>query len=101
MTRFNVIYWSFNKETPSLYDVLPYFRDEYKRTKKTERPVTTEQWKDFITRKGRYRYWARCEYEVIVKQWPPTDKSYKLDVWEQIEQNFDLIVEILMNEKIK
>ena len=37
--------------------------------------------------------------EVIVSQWPPTDKSYKLDVWEQIEANLDLIVKILMEEQ--
>lgn len=98
MTQFNVIYWDFNKESPSPYDVLPYFRNEYERTKKSERPVTIEQWKEFIIRKGKYMYWARCEYEVIVSQWPPTDKSYKLDIWQQIEANLDLITELLMRE---
>ena len=43
-------------------------------------------------------YWARCEYEVIISQWPPTDKSYKLDIWQQIEANLDLITELLMRE---
>lgn len=98
MKQFNVIYWDFNKESPSPYDVLPYFRNEYERTKKPERPVTMEQWKEFIIRKGRYMYWARAEYEVIILQWPPTDKSYKLDIWQQIEANLDLITEILMQE---
>lgn len=98
MRQFNVIYWSFNEETPTPYDVLPYFRNEYERTKKTERPVTKEQWEKFIKNKGKYMYWARCEYEVIVSTWPPTDKSYKLDIWQQIEANLDLITEILMQE---
>lgn len=98
MTQFNVLYWDFNKESPSPYDVLPYFRREYDSLKRRDKPVTKEQWKEFVKRKGMYMYWARAEYEVIVKQWPPTDKSYKLDIWQQIEANMDLIVDILMKE---
>lgn len=98
MTQFNVIYWDFNKENPSPYDVLPYFRRAYQECKKKDRPVNREQWKEFITKKGRYMYWARCEYEVIISQWPPTDKSYKIDIWQQIEANLDLITELLMRE---
>jgi hypothetical protein len=99
MKEFNVLQWEFNDKKPSYYDVLPYFRQEYKSCKKKDRPITKEQWVEFVRRKGKYRYWARCEYEVIVSQWPPTDKSYKLDVWEQIEANLDLIVKILMEEQ--
>lgn len=98
MTQFNVLYWNFNADRPSSYDVLPYFRNEYERLNKKNRPSTKEEWKEFIKAKGMYMYWARCEYEVIVLQWPPTDKSYKLDIWEQIEANLDLIIDILMKE---
>lgn len=98
MTEFNVLHWDFNEPTPTPYDVLPYFRERYKSTNKVERPVTKEQWKEFITRWGKYMFWARCEYEVIIKQWPTTDKSYKIDIWQQIEYNLDLIAEILMKE---
>ena len=97
-TVFNVLFWDFNRSAPTPYDVLPYFRNEYEKTKKSERPVTKEQWKEFITSRGRYMYWARCQYETIIKQWPPTDKSYKLDIWEQISWNLDLIAEILLEE---
>ena len=97
-TVFNVLFWDFNKSTPGPYDVLPYFRRRYEECKKKERPVTKDQWKEFIERWGRYQYWARCEYETIIGQWPPTDKSYKLDIWEQISWNLDLIAEILLKE---
>lgn len=97
MTQFNVIYWNFNDTTPKPYDVLPYFRNQYKQYKRN-RPKTIEEWKEFVRRWGRYQYWARCEYEVIVLQWPPTDLSHKLDVWQQIEPNIDLIAEILFKE---
>ena len=98
MTQFNVLWWDFNKPNPGPYDILPYFRDMYNRCKKSERPTTKEQWITFITRHGRYMYWARCEYEIIISQWPPTDKSCKIDIWDQIQNNLDLIAEILMKE---
>lgn len=98
MRQFNVIYWDFNDDNPSAYDVLPYFRREYKELKKSLRPKTREEWIAFIKSNGMRRYWARAEYEVIIKQWPPTDKSYKLDIWQQINANIDIIADILMEE---
>ena len=98
LTQFNVLWWDFNKTHPGPYDVLPYFRSRYESCRKKDRPVTKEQWIEFVKSKGTCMYWARCEYEIIISQWPPTDKSYKMDVWQQIENNLDLIVKLLMEE---
>ena len=70
MRQFNVMWWDFNKSYPEPYDVLPYFRKEYIDLKKKDRPVTKEQWIEFISRKGMHMFWSRCEYEIVVSQWP-------------------------------
>lgn len=101
MKKFNVLIWDINANELTTYDVLPYFRNEYKERKKKDRPTTKQEWEDFVRGRGIYRFFSRCEYEIIISNWPSQDKHVKIDVWEQIEQNFDLIVEILMNEKIK
>lgn len=101
MKSFNVLIWDFNGKNLTITDVLPYFRDEYKRAKKNERPQTINEWKEFIKRWGMYRYWSRCEYEIIVSPWPTHDKSVKIDVWYQINSNIDIITEILYEEHIK
>jgi len=98
MTQFNVLRWKFNDDHPTPYDVLPYFRACYKSCGKKDRPVTEEQWRKFVKQHGMYMFWSGCEYEIIVSQWPPTDKSSKVDVWQQIEPNLDLIVKLLMEE---
>lgn len=100
MAEFNVILWDINRDELTTYDVLPYFRDEYKVTKKKDRPHTREEWKAFVKRWGMYRFWAKCEYEVLVSCWPPQKKdvSVKIDVWQQIKNNLDLIVKLLMEE---
>ena len=100
MNKFNVIIWDINSRTIEPYDVLPYFRREYKSLKKKDRPITREQWKEFVRRRGMYMFWARCEYEILISEWPPSkeDKHIKIDVWQQIDNNLDLVVDLLMSE---
>lgn len=98
MKKFNVMVWEINSNQLIAYDVLPYFRNQYANCKKKDRPSTKEQWEAFVKRWGKYNFWARCEYEIIITSWPVQDKRVKVDVWQQIEPNIDLIVEILMTE---
>lgn len=97
--KFNVLIWDINSDKLITYDILPYFRREYDEATKSKRPKTREEWTDFVKRKGLYMYWSRCEYEILITGWPTCDKSScKIDVWYQIENNFDIIVDILMEE---
>lgn len=98
MKQFNVLLWDINKRELTTYDVLPYFRRRYKDLKKKDRPCTKEQWTEFVQSKGMYMYWSRCEYEIIISDWPSKTKEVKIDVWQQIENNLDLVVDILMSE---
>lgn len=105
MKQFNVIIWDFNTKGLISYDVLPYFCNEYNRTDKNKRPKTREQWREFIIRKGKYQFWSRCEYEILISQWPPhsdpkKNKHIKIDVWDQIENNLELVIDLLMSEFI-
>lgn len=103
MEKFNVITWDVNTKEIVLHDILPYFRRQYQKLKKEDRPVTKDQWVRFIEDHGKYMYWARCEYEILISQWPPhpdpdKNKHIKIDVWDQIESNLSVIINILMSE---
>ena len=63
---FYVLNWDFNSDNLVHYDILPYFRECYKGLSKGKRPVTIDEWKEFVKRNGMYRYWSRCEYEIII-----------------------------------
>ena len=117
-TKFNVLTWDFNRDKLEHYDVLPYFRGVYNDRKKKMKgkriqkilaenpdmkkyyavPETLEEMKEFVINEGRYMFWARCEWEMICHGWPVQKNDYKIDVYEQIEMNIDVIVEILWNE---
>ena len=98
---FYVLNWDFNSDELEQYDVLPYFRECYKKLNKNRRPVTVNEWKDFVKNKGMYQFWGRCQYEVIITGWPLQKNKVKVDVWKQIEMNIDVIVSILMEEFCK
>ena len=96
--EFKVITWAFNEDKMEWYDVIPYFVRMYKSIKKSvDRPKTFEEFKSFVKKEGYYLFWAKCEWEVIVHGWPVYKADHKMDVWEQIENNLDNVVEILMN----
>lgn len=109
------INWDFNRDEICYYNIMPYLCNEWEELKerkkkelknlkrhkerdlkaeeKCKMPETFEEIKQFILDISRYQFWARCEYEVIVTGWPVSKKEYKLDVYEQIKQNIDVITE--------
>ena len=94
---FNVINYEFNSKKFEAYDVMPYLVDCYKKVKrKKECPKTFEEFKEFVKLNSQYRFWSRCEYEIVLSDWPSGKDQRKIDVYEQIMMNIDLVTELLM-----
>ena len=75
--KFHVLLRDFNGKKLDKYDVLPYFRNEWKETPyerddngKKVKIETKEDLKKWISKWSQYRYWARCEYEFLIGSWP-------------------------------
>ncbi|MDY2736806.1 hypothetical protein [Intestinibacter sp.] len=45
-----------------------------------------------------YRWWSRCEYEIILQSWPTGRLEQKIDVYYQLMMNINIITEIVMDE---
>lgn len=41
-----------------------------------------------------YHFWSKCEWEVIVSAWPPSDRvpERKVDVYQQVMLNWDVFI---------
>ena len=76
------------------YDVMSYFLDEWRETKKAKRPTKLTELKEWLRGRAQYMYWSRCEYEVILAGWPNTDNQKKIDIYDQIVMNLPLVVEV-------
>lgn len=99
-----VLNWDINRHKPEYYNIMPYLINEFNEEKKKhyrifcdyKEPKTFEDYKGFILRTSKYQFWSRCEYEIIVSQWPyneddPMQYARKIDVYDQIEHNIDVI----------
>lgn len=106
MKSFNVIVEDVNRRKMEFYDVMPYLVGCYEETKENsksdydKRPKTFEEFKEFVERKSRYMYWARCEYEIVLSPWVGNDFQEKWDVHKQIMGNINIVTQILM-ENVK
>ena len=47
-----------------------------------------------------YQWWARCEYEIILSDWPCQKVEEKWDIYRQIMLNIDIITDVFI-ENIK
>ena len=130
MKQFNVINFDFNAKKFKAYDVIPYFVREYHEQierynaakleleeAKTEDeikiaksnldywkvPVTFDEFKQFVKDRAQYQFWSRCEYEIILVDWPCQKTEEKWDVYDQIMMNLDvvtrLVVESITNDE--
>ena len=96
---FNVITYEPNSKKFEPYDIIPYFvrtYNELKEKKYKKIPKTFEEFKEFVRSEGMYQFWGRCEYEIILVDWPCQKVEKKIDIWNQIEMNLDLITDLVM-----
>lgn len=96
MKKFNVIIWNVNARKFESYDIIPYLIDCYQKSK--TKPKTFDEFKEFIKKNSMYQWWSRCEYEIILKDWPNGTTESKIDIYQQVMMNIDIITEIITNE---
>ena len=94
MKEFNVIIYDPNGKKFVSYNIIPYFIECYKERAK---PLKTfKEFKDFIIKEARYQFWARCQYEIILSDWPCQQHEEKWDVYNQIMMNINVITKLVM-----
>lgn len=103
MKTFNVIIYNFNARKFEPYDVIPYLKHMYiqavewnKDNPEISVPKTFEEFKDFVKKESQYQWWSRCEYELILADWPCSNYSEKWDIHAQVMMNLDIIARTLM-----
>lgn len=95
MNKFNVIIYDFNSKKMVPYDIIPYLVRCYDES--NDKPSTFEELKNFIIKESKYQWWSRCEYEIILSDWPNDKDREKWDVYKQITMNIDIITQIFIN----
>lgn len=94
MKSFYVIVYDFNRRTFVPYDVIPYLKKCYYEAE--DKPNTLEEFKNFIKSQSMYQWGSRCEYEIILSDWPSQHQQKKIDVHYQVMINLDTVTKILI-----
>ena len=92
---FNVLEYDFINRTRKYYDVLPYFRNAWKKksyhhmSDDGKKPSNKKELKNWIINISTYKFWSKCEYEFLMGAWP--FGSYKMDedIMEYLNNNPD------------
>ena len=50
---------------------------------------------DGFWREAHYAFWSKCEYEVVVREWPSGRNERKIDVYQQLEGQKERVEEYL------
>jgi len=96
MNCFNVIVEDFNSKKFEAYDIMPYLRRCY--IAANPKPKTFDEFMKLVDNESMYQFWGRCEYEVILVDWPSQTHEEKIDVYWQIKMNISLITKLLMED---
>lgn len=93
--NFYVINYNINKQEFVKYDIIPYLLNRYEELK--DKPNDFDGIKEHILKWSKYHWWARCEYEILLVDWPCKLITEKWDIYDQIEMNIDVITNVFIN----
>lgn len=97
---FNTVMEDFNKAEYKKFNIfrgyyISEFLDKYKKKPTKER--NKEDFAEQLKRECKYSYWGKSEYEIIISPWGGRAPEKKVDVWNQIELNWDIVVDLGWN----
>ena len=89
-----------NKGTIYKYNVLqPYIVEQIK--SKTEKLTTLSAFKEILKKEMQYYYWGKSEHEVVIKEWCGTTAEKKIDIFDQLQLNWEVFVIYVWNSLLE
>ena len=87
-----VIVEDFNRRRIADYDVFEHhdFAEDVRKAHSEHRD-DFDAFAEDVRKSLAYHFWSKCEWEVVVGAWPPSDRvpQRKVDVYEQVMLNWD------------
>lgn len=96
--HYYVIEWSFNDNKPVYINVIDYldgeaFDEAINKYKSITNYAELYRW---VSRELKYAFMSKAEHEMVINGiLSNNDKSFKIDVWEQLIPNLELIVDYI------
>lgn len=94
----NVYRYNINSREIIVYNIFDHwgFRKEILDFYKNTPIITKESLEKKLKSSMMYYFWSRCEWEIILSEWPPAPPErkteIKIDVFDQVQLNWDVFV---------
>lgn len=94
--KWNVYRHSFNEKEFEVFNVFHHasFRKSVEKYLK-EKDLIKDKFEERIRREAMYYFWCKCEYEIVLKQWTGPDCEQKIDIFDQLQLNWDHFIDYL------
>lgn len=101
--KWMVFYHNSNASEIQAYNVLKHSGVRKDIVKATKECKTKEEFSEKLRRTMMYYYWSKSEWEIIIGPWcgGNNTKEIKVDVYEQVLNNWDIFLEYVWNERKK
>ena len=86
-------------EVFNIFDHYAFMNDVKKAYTKYKKSKNFDEFYDKVKSSLRYNFWAKCEWEIILSDWPPSKNfnDKKVDVYTQVMINEPLFRQYLFN----
>ena len=64
-----------------------------------DKSIDRERFSEEVRYSMMYYFWSKCEYEVLVKEWVGHSAEIKVDIFEQVQMNWDHFIDYLWSVK--
>ena len=98
--EWNVYYHDTNK---GAIDVINVFErlgmERFVRNLCKDKKLTREAFAEELRHELMYHFWARCEYEVIIREWCGREAERKVDIYEQLMLNWYRFIDYCWSQR--
>ena len=102
MLEWNVYYENFNAREIQETNILSHgnFLTDLKKAHKKYKD-NREAFEKEVKSSLMYWYWSKCEWEIIISDWPPSDRvpAIKVDVYDQVMLNWNVFMDYLWEHR--
>lgn len=102
MLEWNVYYENFNAREIQETNIFSHgsFLTDLKKAHKKYKD-NREAFEKEVKSSLMYWYWSKCEWEIIISDWPPSDRvpAIKVDVYDQVMLNWNVFMDYLWEHR--
>ena len=95
--EWNCFAWDINADKLYWFNVLSDdLLKDIEAANKAKRLTNRAEFSAVVKRWAMWHYWSKREWEVIITDWPKRNNEYKMDVYEQLQNNWEIFTDYLI-----